>query len=215
MCVSYVCMKTDQRRASAEATTAVAENLVEATSRIIQQKGPAAATSRAIAEAAGENLGSITYYFGSKEALVGEALARAARDLMGPVLEVLTGDRPHVEKLLASVQMLDSILAKNRHNLAGYTQFLAASTHNDPVGDEIRTLHRELRALLAAEMEAQQASGLIPQWVRPEAMTDLIVSLVNGVVVGAAVSPTETDPAAIGQQFAALLVAVAQNEQPS
>ena len=46
----------------------------------------AGATSRAITLAAGANLGAITYYFGSKEALLGEAVGQAIEALVSPAL---------------------------------------------------------------------------------------------------------------------------------
>ena len=129
-------MKTHQRRSSTESGTGVADKLIAATAQIIRDDGPGAATSRAIAEGANENLGAITYYFGSKEALVGEALARAAREIIGPVLDVLTTERPPVEKLLAAVQLLASMLEEHRGSLPAYAACLAASTHSEAVGDE-------------------------------------------------------------------------------
>lgn len=39
------------------------DRLIAATARLISTGGPQAATSRAIADAAGENLAAITYYF--------------------------------------------------------------------------------------------------------------------------------------------------------
>lgn len=70
------------------------ERLLAAAGTLIAQEGTAAATSRAISARAGENLAAITYYFGSKDELVSEALIRHARTLIEPVVTELTSDRP-------------------------------------------------------------------------------------------------------------------------
>src|SRR3712207_7033726 len=52
------------------------EKLVQAALRCLQSKGYARTTARDLVEASGTNLASIGYHFGSKEALLNEAVAR-------------------------------------------------------------------------------------------------------------------------------------------
>jgi AcrR family transcriptional regulator len=199
--------RSRQRRTSGERDTGVRERLLAAAGALIAQGGTAAATSRAISARAGENLAAITYYFGSKDELVSEALIRQARTLIEPVVAELTSDRPQLEKLARAVGMLTTLFGDRRDQLSGYLACLAQSPHQARLGVEVRGLSRELQRRLAEEMGIQQSQGLIPAWVQPEAMAALIVALVNGVVAGAVVDPEQTDPQAIGQQFVALLVA--------
>jgi len=196
-----------QRRASGERDTGVRERLLAAAGTLIAQGGTATATSRAISARAGENLAAITYYFGSKDELVSEALIRQARTLIEPVVAELTSDRPQLEKLARAVDMLTTLFDDRRDQLAGYLACLTQSPHQARLGDEVRGLSRELQRRLAEEMRRQRSRGLVPAWVQPDAMAALIVALVNGVVAAAVVDPEQTDPRAIGQQFAALLVA--------
>lgn len=200
--------RSRQRRAGGKRDTGVRERLLAAAGTLIAQEGTAAATSRAISARAGENLAAITYYFGSKDELVSEALIRQARTLIEPVVTELTSDRPQLEKLARAVDMLTTLFGDHRDQLAGYLSCLAQSAHQARLGAAVRGLSRELRRRLAEEMRSQQSRGLVPEWVQPEAMAALIVALVNGVVAGAVVDPEQSDPRAIGQQFAGLLVAV-------
>lgn len=182
--------------------------LLDATAQIIRSDGPHAATSRAIADKARENLGAITYYFGSKDQLVAAALAANARSLIEPVVRELTRqDVDPVAKLLAAVGLLNNILGEHRDELPGYLHGLSASQNDVGIRDEIRQLHRSLITVLAAEMRMQQDDGLLPMWVNPSAMAQLIVALVNGVAIGVATDPDETDAIAIAGQFAQLLIA--------
>ncbi len=170
--------------------------------------GIEAATSRAITDAAGQNLGSITYYFGAKENLISESLATTARTLIGPVVAELTDQAtPPAQRLLKAATMLIHILEEQRDRLPGYVHGLAAANHDETVGSEIRALHRDLTTVLENEMTAQQNAGLIPDWVNPHTMAQLIVALVNGVAVAAAIDPAGADPTNISNQFAMLLLA--------
>ncbi|MDD9372426.1 MAG: TetR family transcriptional regulator, partial [Acidimicrobiales bacterium] len=99
-----------QRRATTPDSSEVRDRLVEAAGELIAERGVNAATSRAITERAGENLASITYYFGSKDILVSEALVREARALLHPVVHLLGGDGEPAGKLVAAVQLLTRIV---------------------------------------------------------------------------------------------------------
>jgi AcrR family transcriptional regulator len=197
-----------QRRAAGEGDGAVRERLIAAAAGIVRAGGTASATSRAITDRAGENLAAITYYFGSKDALVSEALIRQARSLVQPVVDELASDRPPAAKLLAAVQMLTDLLAARRDQLACYLECLARSPRDDRVAAEVCALSADVRRHLADEMARQRAQHLIPGWVDPPAMAALIAALANGVVAGVVVDPDGADPAAIAGQFAALLLAV-------
>ena len=203
-----------QRRAASTDDNEVRQRLIDAASEVIATGGVPAATSRAITDRAGENLASITYYFGSKDALVSEALIREARTLLQPVLDVLGGDDQPATRLLTAVQMLTRIVRERGDQLTAYLDCLSRSTQDDHVASEVRLLWRGLQRHLADDMVRQRDAGLIPAWVDPPAMAALIVALANGVAAGAAVDPETTDPAAIGQQFASLLLAARTAAEP-
>lgn len=200
-------MIQSQRRASSSTTSGTRVKLLDAAAAIIATDGAAAATSRAIVDGAGENLGAITYYFGSKQNLMAEVHARAAHDLIQPVLTTLRSGRPPLERLLEAVQQLNKILQDNRSRLVGYTQTIAPATHDPAVGDSLRALYKELREALADDISDQKQTSLVPDWVEPNAMADLIVAVANGIAIAAATDPEQTNPAATSAQFAQLLLA--------
>lgn len=195
-----------QRRASTTDGSEVRQRLIAAAGELIAEGGSSAATSRAITDRAGENLASITYYFGSKDLLVSEVLVGEARALLQPVLDVLGADGEPAGRLLEAVQLLIGIVQERANRLAAYLDCLAQAARHDRVAAEVRRLLRELQRQLADEMARQRRDGQIPDWVDPPAMASLIVALANGVVAGMVVDPTATDPASVGHQFAALLL---------
>ena len=180
----------------------------------MQTAGPEAATSRAIASAADENLGAITYYFGSKDQLISESLAETARRLIEPVVAELTNQQvdPAI-RLISAIQLLYRILEQHHDLLSGYLHSVAATSHDDSVKNELVTLHRGLTSILCEEIAVQQRCDSLPDWISPEPMAQLIVALVNGVAMAVAIDPDETDPAAIGTQLALLLLAVRKSAQ--
>jgi hypothetical protein len=82
---------------------------------------------------------------------------------------------------------------------------LASAVHREDIAIPLRSLHADVLAELEAELEFLVAEDLIPTWVRPAAMAQLIVALVNGVALGLSVNPQTTNALDIGQQFVALL----------
>lgn len=195
-----------QRRAARSTDSEVRERLIGAARDLIAEGGVEALTSRSITNRAAENLGSITYYFGSKEALVTEALTRTARELVTPVLDTLTD--PSVEptaRLFDAIRMLTHAAATNQAALDVYIQALATAAHNEDVAAPLRSLHDHITGALAIELESLIATGRIPTWARPGAMAQLIIALVNGVALGIAATPQTTNALDIGQQFGVLL----------
>ena len=65
--------------ATAEYAQGRREQILEATLRVIGRSGREAVTHRAVAEEAGVPLGSTTYYFDSRDDLLGQALEQVAR----------------------------------------------------------------------------------------------------------------------------------------
>jgi AcrR family transcriptional regulator len=199
-------MNEVQRRSSEDPDARTRSKLIAATQQLLATGGTHALTSRAIASAADANLASITYYFGSKEQLVTESMIAVARDLLAPVVTTLSSDGEPTAKMLESVVLLNRILDERRDDLAAYLQVLAASPTNPSIAAAIQVLHRDMAHLLAEQINVQRAAGQLPSWVSPPAMAQLILAVVHGTLVASVVNPGKTDEAAIGAQFAQLLL---------
>lgn len=185
---------------------ATRERLVAATRDVIREFGLPAATARAIAGRAAANLAAIPYHFGSKDALVSEALVAEARELLAPVWELLDSERPAPERAVAAVTLLAEQYDVARPHVPAYLAALSAAPHSEVVGSGLQRLWIELRARLAADIAAQLARRQLPVWVDPAAMAALILAVVNGVVVSSAIDPDGPDHRAVAGQFLALLL---------
>lgn len=200
-------MSSDQRRASPSSGAATRDQLIAATQRLLAAGGHQALTSRAITTEAGANLASITYYFGSKDELVTEALVATARHLLEPVVAVLGSESTPTQKLVDATRLLVEILQDHRELTTVYLSAVAQAPSEPVVRSELGRLHRELVEVLAAEIGNQRQAEQLPPWIEPEPMAQLIVATAHGTLVAATLEPEATDPARIGTQVAGLLLA--------
>ena len=207
-------MNEIQRRSSEDSDSRTRSKLIEATQQLLATRGADALTSRAIASAADANLASITYYFGSKEQLVTESMVATARELLAPVVATLSSNAEPTARMIESVVLLNRILDQHRDDLAAYLQVLAASPTNPSIAGALQALHRDMARLLAEQINDQRTAGQLPSWVSPTEMAQLIVAVVHGTLVASIVDPSHTDEAAIGAQFAQLLVGARTTARP-
>jgi AcrR family transcriptional regulator len=195
---------SEAARAAGAATRAA---LVDATLACLAERGPTGTTSRAIAGRAGANLAAITYHFGSKEALVAEALLTSVRGWLEPVLSVLHSDDEPTSGTVRAVAALQSSLADARAALPLHLGALTTAAHNPALRHGLDELLAEVHRLLAGQIAEQVASGYLPPWVEPDAMAHLLVALADGIALHAVLQPDAVDPDAVVAQALALLLA--------
>jgi AcrR family transcriptional regulator len=195
---------SEAARAAGAATRAA---LVDATLACLAERGPTGTTSRAIAGRAGANLAAITYHFGSKEALVAEALLTSVRGWLEPVLSVLRSDDEPTSRTVRAVAALQSSLADARAALPLHLGALTTAAHNPALRHGLDELLAEVHRLLAGQIAEQVASGYLPPWVEPDAMAHLLVALADGIALHAFLQPDAVDPDAVVAQALALLLA--------
>jgi AcrR family transcriptional regulator len=187
---------------------ATRDRLVEAAWGRIRDGGKSEATSRAITAAAGANLGSITYHFGSKDALLAEAVGTAIETLIAPALEALQDEGADpVTRMLAAVSRLQQAYEQSRGDAAAYLEALVQSQRRPLLRERVSRTFAEVRAALAAQMVVYKQSGLLPAWVEPESMAGLLIAVAQGVVLESLVDAGGPSHAAMADQFANMLLA--------
>jgi AcrR family transcriptional regulator len=183
------------------------DQLIQATREAIRDVGMPATTAREIVGRASANLASIPYHFGTKDALVAEAMVAEARELVAPVLALLADDRPAADRATEAVAMLGELFEARRPQIPVYLAALAAAPHTPDVRSGLGRLWADLRARLADDIARQLDEGRLPEWVSPSAMAAVILSLVNGVIVASEIDPDGPDHREMAVQFLALLLA--------
>lgn len=187
--------------------TTTRQRLVEATRDCLVRGGLAATTSRGITNAAGANLGAITYHFGSKDQLVAAALLDGLRSWLAPAIDVLGGVGEPAERTMAAIQTLLTTFEDHRGDAPLYLEALVQAPRMEALRRELLALWNELRGLLAQQMREMQGDGLLPSWVQPEAMASLLIAVANGLVMQVTIDPEGSDLTAMSSQFGLLLVA--------
>lgn len=185
--------------------------LLDATRRCIAANGLAGTTSREITAQAGANLAAITYHFGSKERLVGEALLESLRRWLDPSLSVLQGPGDPSARTLAAVQLLVETFDAHRDEAPAFLEALVEAPRMAPLRAGVVGLWAELRQLLAAQVRELQDRGALGPWADPEAISALLIAVANGLVLQVTVDPDGPPLEAMAGQFAALLLAARQS----
>ncbi|MBN1491553.1 MAG: TetR/AcrR family transcriptional regulator [Phycisphaerae bacterium] len=85
--------------------------LIDAAGELITERGVGRVSTRAIAERAGENLGTIHYHFGGKEELFKEVLRFACQAHAGPPLpEVIQGFEDRLDDVQGQVEVVRTVV---------------------------------------------------------------------------------------------------------
>ncbi len=159
--------------------------LIEASWQVIATEGLEGVTMRKIAAEAGCTTGRLTHYFADREALILASL-RASYDVTGDRTRVAIADEipPH-EKL---IRLVDEMLPSDEQRQLEWKVWIAfwsAATVDETLAQENDARHeawaKELADLIqeaAPDTDAKQEA-------------DLLIGLINGVGLHAAVNPTE------------------------
>ncbi len=83
--------RTPRKAAAQDRSRATVQAILEATSRILVTEGYEAATTNALARAAGVSVGSLYQYFPNRESIVAELMDRAANRAFGLLMERISG----------------------------------------------------------------------------------------------------------------------------
>jgi DNA-binding transcriptional regulator YbjK len=170
------------------------EQILDATLRVIGRAGREAVTHRAVAEEAGVPLGSTTYYFDSRDDLLGQALEHVARQeaarhiAIGQELRKAKTPRQLADMLLE--QLVFEIDDRDAY-IAEYELWLEAGRRPD------------LREAATAWCDAVQlaVAGALEKLgsTDPAADASLVVAAIDGL--GERVLARESDPAQAAAEF--------------
>lgn len=181
--------------------------LIEGTLECLRRYGNRGTTSRAIAAAAGVNLGAITYHFGSKDELIAQALLQTIKSWVEPALNVLRRDIDPAARLLAAIDQLRTTFDQAREMLPVYLEALLAASRNETLRRGVDELMTEVRGFLAAQLADQRDAGYLPPWVDPDAMATLLMATADGLGLHAVLESDGIDVDRVGAQAIQLLLA--------
>src|SRR5437764_4721244 len=132
------------------------DQLLDGAIECLKTKGYARTTARDIATAADANLASIGYHFGSKEALLNEAILRACDEWttrLGQAAFAGGSDSPLAQMAASWVAMLASF-EELRPVLVGLVEAVGQSAWSEDLRQELATHYRTSREQVASMLRA-------------------------------------------------------------
>ena len=170
------------------------EQLLEGAIECLRTKGYARTTTRDIAAAANANLASIGYHFGSKEALLNQAILRACEQWTNRLGEAAFAgeDESPLGQMAASwVAMLNSF-EELRPILVGLIEAAAQSAWSDDLRQELAAHYRVSREQVALMVRQSLGEGVEEAGVDPKVVGSFLIAVCDGLVLQWLIDPDET-----------------------
>jgi len=169
------------------------KQILEAAIECVQTRGVAGTTTRDIAAAAGASLASIPYHFGSKDALMDEALLKAIRRYTGHLEgQAFAGDAPPLQalakSLIATVDSFDEVRALLVSLMEAHVKAMHSDALRESVAANRRVAVERIGGMVKGGLglEGELSDGEI------HAVSVLVLALVDGLMLSWLIDPDAT-----------------------
>lgn len=168
------------------------EQLIDGAITCLQTKGYARTTARDIAAASSANLASIGYHFGSKEALLNEALMRILDERNRYVGRSAAGDRDSspLEQLTATYASVRRIFRRYRPVLVAFVEAMAQAERSPELREQLAAQYRESRRGMTALLRRSLGEDADRLRIDPSAMASLWIAALDGLVLQWLIDPS-------------------------
>jgi AcrR family transcriptional regulator len=186
------------------------EQLLEGALLCLQTKGYARTTARDIAAAAGANLASIGYHFGSKENLLNEAVAQTCDEWTEAIGKAAfdTPDAGPLERVALSWEAMIGSFEERRPLLVAFVEAMAQAERSDELRERMALLYRGLRDAVGDMVRSSLGENAKELGADPRVVASYLIAVCDGLVLQWLLDPEDTPDA--DQLIAALGAALAQ-----
>lgn len=170
------------------------DDLLQAAKTLILEKGFTGTTSRDLVSASDTNLGSIGYHFGSREALLSEAL-EALFDEWTDVLAdaaFFDADAPPLERLTASLKAIQETLGEHRALIRAFVEALAHAERSPAFRKQMRNHYRRTRRTVASFVETAVGPDAVKNGADPMMIALFLIAVFDGLAVQSRMAPGDT-----------------------
>jgi AcrR family transcriptional regulator len=170
------------------------DQLLEGAIQCLRTKGYARTTARDIANAANGNLASIGYHFGSKEALLNEAIMRACEEWttrLGEAAFASGSDSPLDQMGASWVAMLDSF-EELRPVLIGLVEAVGQSAWSEDLRRELAAHYKTSRQQVAAMVRASLGDEAEDAGTEANVVASFLIAVCDGLVLQWLLDPDAT-----------------------
>lgn len=167
------------------------EQLLAAARRCLIERGYARTTARDLVAASGTNLASIGYHFGSKDALLAEALDEVFVEYTEKVVALagLGAGRDPREAVTTAWTAMTALQSEFRPLLVAFVEALSQAERNDPLRARLAAGYEQMRVSIV-EGIAEVAPELPESVAR--AMASFFIAVSDGVMVQWLLDPAGT-----------------------
>ncbi len=151
--------------------------LLDATERLLVERGHGGITTRRVAEAAGVNHGLVHYYFGSMENLLARVLERFTERLIARQRAMYAAELPFIEKWRQAVRYLDD---DRDYQKVWYELQALAWNHPELRGPVARVRDEWYAVLTEAFEQARREHDL---GVPVDALVSLVATFNEGIIL--------------------------------
>jgi AcrR family transcriptional regulator len=169
------------------------ERLLRGALKCLYENGYARTTSRDIAAAAGSNLGSIGYHFGSKEQLLNAAIREGCSEWTEQLRQLAFADdgATPTERLRASWLALTDTFDEHRQLLVAFVELHVQAERSPELRDYLAEIYNEGRAAIARMVHAAIGDVDVNE-SHMQAITSLLIAAHNGLLLQWLVDPQTT-----------------------
>jgi AcrR family transcriptional regulator len=174
-------------------TTSHRDRLLDAALECLSTKGYARTTARELVAASGASLASISYHFGSKDALLEEAIEMAFDRWTDEVTRIVVaeGGSPS-ERLGRGLGETIHAFERNRAALVAFMDALAQVERSDEIRRRLARWYERTRRMLG-ELIEEQSDGL--EGVDARTAGSLLLAIADGLMVQWLLDPDRTPSA--------------------
>jgi len=174
--------------------------ILEVTLRLVADQGAAAVRLRDVARAAGVSVGSLQYYFDSRDELIRAAFDQHARDVVD--LVGLAGDASATPPARLAAVIEAAVLRPDlRRSAALWMEFVTAGLHDAQLRALLEGAYEAWRDLLAEVVRAGTETGDFRPLLPPQTVVACLVALIDGFELAVAIDVADATPAAIAEKI--------------
>jgi AcrR family transcriptional regulator len=170
--------------------------ILNATLRLVAAQGTGAVRLRDVARASGVSVGSLQYYFESRDQLIREAFDQHAREV---VELVSVADDMTAAPWARLAAVLEAAIKRPdlRHSAALWMEFVTAGLHDDQLRTLLAGTYEAWRDLLADVVRAGTEAGEFRPLLPAETVVSCLVALIDGFELAVAIGVADATPATI------------------
>ena len=168
------------------------EELLAAARRLLEERGYAHITARDLVAASGTNLASIGYHFGSKAALLNEAIEAAFSDWAEQLAAFVMSDAEATPLQRASATWVAALerMPMHRPILQAYVEALAQALRVPELRAQLAEHYRRARHMVATLVAASLGDGSADD-PRCAAVATLVIAACDGLALQSLLAPDE------------------------